>query len=141
MDRRQFLTGILASGSAPILFGGCASKFLANRKINVAVIGVEDFAKLQLKVAKVLEAERVENADKLLKLQVDCGEKRQIVAGVAAYYKPEEIVGKLIVMVVNLKPAVIRGIESNGMLLAAKKKNELRLLTVDGDIVPGASIG
>ena len=118
-----------------------AEKKPAELPVNVAVIGVEDFAKLQLKVAKVLEAERVENADKLLKLQVDCGEKRQIVAGVAAYYKPEEIVGKLIVMVVNLKPAVIRGIESNGMLLAAKKKNELRLLTVDGDIVPGASIG
>ena len=118
-----------------------AEKKPAEQPVNVAVIGVEDFAKLQLKVAKVLEAERVENADKLLKLQVDCGEKRQIVAGVAAYYKPEEIVGKLIVMVVNLKPAVIRGIESNGMLLAAKKKNELRLLTVDGDIVPGASIG
>ena len=118
-----------------------AEKKAAEQPVNVAVIGVEDFAKLQLKVAKVLEAERVENADKLLKLQVDCGEKRQIVAGVAAYYKPEEIVGKLIVMVVNLKPAVIRGIESNGMLLAAKKKNELRLLTVDGDIVPGASIG
>ena len=116
-------------------------KKTAEQPVNVAVIGVEDFAKLQLKVAKVLEAERVENADKLLKLQVDCGEKRQIVAGVAAYYKPEEIVGKLIVMVVNLKPAVIRGIESNGMLFAAKKKNELRLLTVDGDIVPGASIG
>ena len=118
-----------------------AEKKPAEQPVNVAVIGVEDFAKLQLKVAKVLEAERVENADKLLKLQVDCGEKRQIVAGVAAYYKPEDIVGKLIVMVVNLKPAVIRGIESNGMLLAAKKKNELRLLTVDGDIVPGASIG
>ena len=118
-----------------------AEKKAAEQPVNVAVIDVEDFAKLQLKVAKVLEAERVENADKLLKLQVDCGEKRQIVAGVAAYYKPEEIVGKLIVMVVNLKPAVIRGIESNGMLLAAKKKNELRLLTVDGDIVPGASIG
>jgi glutaminyl-tRNA synthetase len=118
-----------------------AEKKPAEQPINVAVIGVEDFAKLQLKVAKVLAAERVENADKLLKLQVDCGEKRQIVAGVAAYYKPEDIVGKLIVMVVNLKPAVIRGIESNGMLLAAKKKNELRLLTVDGDIVPGANIG
>ena len=118
-----------------------AEKKPAEQPVNVAVIGVEDFAKLQLKVAKVLEAERVENADKLLKLQVDCGEKRQIVAGVAAYYKPEDIVGKLIVMVVNLKPAVIRGIESNGMLLAAKKKNELRLLTVDGDIVPGANIG
>ncbi len=118
-----------------------AEKKPAEQPVNVAVIGVEDFAKLQLKVAKVLEAERVENADKLLKLQIDCGEKRQIVAGVAAYYKPEEIVGKLIVMVVNLKPAVIRGIESNGMLLAAKKKNELRLLTVDGDIVPGANIG
>ena len=104
-----------------------ASCFLA---ATLWLVGVATFA-----------AERVENADKLLKLQVDCGEKRQIVAGVAAYYKPEEIVGKLIVMVVNLKPAVIRGIESNGMLLAAKKKNELRLLTVDGDIVPGASIG
>ncbi len=107
----------------------------------VEFIGIEDFGKLQLKVAKVISAERVEGANKLLKLQVDCGDVRQIVAGVAEVYSPEDMVGKLIIMVTNLQPATIRGIESNGMLLAAKRKGELRLLTVDGEIAPGASVG
>ncbi|NLG15015.1 MAG: glutamine--tRNA ligase/YqeY domain fusion protein [Lentisphaerae bacterium] len=107
----------------------------------VEFIGIEDFGKLQLKVAKVVSAERVEGADKLLKLQVDCGEIRQIVAGVATVYSPDDMVGKLIIMVTNLQPATIRGVESNGMLLAAKRKGELRLLTVDGEIAPGASVG
>jgi glutaminyl-tRNA synthetase len=108
----------------------------------VALIGIEDFSRLALKTAKVLAAERVPAADKLLRLQIDLGsEQRQIVAGIALFYTPEQIVGKTVVVVSNLQPAVIRGVESNGMLLAAKTKKDLRLVTVDGDLPPGATIG
>jgi methionyl-tRNA synthetase len=93
-------------------------------------------------VAIVEQAERVEKAARLLKLQIDIGgEKRQIIAGIAEHYAPEEIVGRKIIVVANLKPAVIRGIESRGMLLAAKKDGIMRLVTVDGDIVSGATVG
>ena len=81
--------------------------------------------------------------DKLLKLKIDIGEAepRPLVAGVAKYYTPEEIMGKTIVVVSNLQPATIRGAESRGMLLAAKFGKELRLVTVDGDVPAGADIG
>jgi methionyl-tRNA synthetase len=92
-------------------------------------------------VARVEAAERVVKAKKLLRLQIDLGaEKRQIVAGIAEQYSPEEMIGKKIVVVANLKPAVIRGIESRGMLLAAKKDGVLKLVTIDGDIEPGATV-
>jgi len=92
-------------------------------------------------VGEVLEAEKVEGANKLLKLQVNLGqEKRQMVAGVAEFYTLEEITGKKIVVVTNLKPAKIRGVESNGMLLAATAKKILRLIVPDGDLPPGAKI-
>lgn len=105
------------------------------------LIAIDDVAKVQLKVAEVKEAEKVPDADKLLKLQIEIGqEKRQIVAGIAEYYQPDQLVGKKIIVVTNLKPATLRGIESNGMLLAAKKKKTLTLLTVDLDIPSGAKI-
>ena len=89
-----------------------------------------------------MTAEKVEGADKLLKLQIEVGEEtRQLVAGVAQFYTPEEIIGKTIVIVANLKPAKIRGIESQGMLLAAKKGKELKLVTIDGDMPSGVEIG
>ena len=108
---------------------------------NVVEIGIEDFTKLNLVTAKVLSAEKVEGTDKLLKLQIDCGDRRQIVAGVAKWYTPEEITGKTIIVVANLKPATLCGVESAGMLLAAKTKKELRLLTLDGDMPTGTRIG
>ena len=105
------------------------------------VIEYGDFAKVQLKTARVLAAEKVEGADKLLKLQIEVGaEKRQIVAGIAQFYKPEELIGRTIVIVANLKPAVIRGVESNGMLLAATAGKELRIVMVDGEVPSGAAI-
>jgi methionyl-tRNA synthetase len=105
------------------------------------LVDISQFAKLELRVAQVLQAERVEGASKLLRLQIDIGaEKRQIVAGVAEHYSPEQITGKKIVVVTNLKPAVIRGVTSNGMLLAAKSGQTLRLVTPDGDLPPGARI-
>lgn len=104
-------------------------------------IEYEDFAKVQLKVARVLNAERVPNADKLLRIDIEVGaEKRQIVAGIAKDYKPEEIIGKSIIVVANLRPRKLRGLESNGMLLAAHGENGLALVTVDRPIEPGGSV-
>ena len=107
------------------------------------LITIEDFSKVQLRVARVLTAERIEGADKLLRLTIElgAGEIRQLVAGVAQYYRPEEMVGRSIVVVGNLKPARIRGVDSQGMLLAARSGKELRLITVDGDVAPGATVG
>jgi methionyl-tRNA synthetase len=106
------------------------------------LIDIDYFKKVDLRVAKILSAEKVEKSEKLVKLQIDLGElgARQIVAGIAQFYKPEELVGRLIVVVANLKPAKLMGIESRGMLLAAKKNDKLTLLTVSGEIEPGAKI-
>jgi len=105
------------------------------------LLDISEFARARLKVAKVLAAEPVEGSDKLLKLQIDLGdEKRQIVAGVAQHYSPAQITGMSIIVVTNLKPAKIRGIESNGMLLAASKGKKLALVTPDGDLPPGAAV-
>ena len=83
-------------------------------------ITIEDFMKVQLRVARIVEAEPVEGADKLLKLQVMIGEeKRQLVAGIRKSYEPIDLIGRQIIVVYNLKPAKLRGVESQGMLLAA----------------------
>lgn len=105
-------------------------------------IAYEDFAKLELRVAKVLEARPHPNADKLMLLQVDVGDvQKQIVAGIRAHYTPEQLVGKLIVVVNNLQPAMLRGETSEGMLLAASSGESVILLTVDNpSCVPGARI-
>jgi methionine--tRNA ligase beta chain len=106
-------------------------------------IQYDDFAKVELRVAKVLEARPHPNADKLLLLQVDLGEEspRQIVAGIKAHYAPESLVGKSIVVVANLAPAVLRGETSNGMLLAASSGEKVILLTVDDpECAPGSKI-
>jgi methionyl-tRNA synthetase len=100
-------------------------------------ISIDDFAKVELKTAKVLEVEKVEGADKLLRLQIKIGEEnRQIVAGIAEHYSLEELVGKKIVVVANLKPAVIRGVESNGMLLAVSTNDSVVLVTPEDTDVP-----
>lgn len=92
---------------------------------DVSEISIDDFAKVQLRVGKILTAEKVEKADKLLKFSVQIGDEvRTIVSGIAKYYTPEETVGKNVVVVSNLKPAKLRGIESQGMLLCACQKNE-----------------
>jgi len=104
-------------------------------------IDFKTFEKIQLKTAKVLKAEKIKGADKLLKLQIDLGnEKRQIVAGIAKEYTPEQMTGRTIVVVANLKPAQIRGVESQGMLLAVKSQEGLRLLSADGEVPPGLNV-
>jgi methionyl-tRNA synthetase len=84
------------------------------------VISIDDVIKVDLRVAQILVAERIPKADKLLRLEVDLGyEKRQILAGIAQYYEPEKLVGRKIIIVANLAPRKMRGLESNGMLVAA----------------------
>ena len=105
------------------------------------VITIDDFKKVNLTVAEVIKAERLAKSQKLLKLQIRIGqEERQIIAGIAAHYKPEDLIGRKIIVVANLEPAIIHGEASNGMLLAASQEGTLRLLTVDQDIETGARI-
>jgi methionyl-tRNA synthetase len=105
-------------------------------------ITYDDFQKVQLKSGRVLSAEPVEGANKLLKLSVDVGEERprQIVAGIAEVFKPEDLVGRNVVVVANLAPATIRGVESQGMLLAAGEKTPEALVTFDRDCSPGTKV-
>lgn len=104
-------------------------------------ISLEDFAKIDLRVAKIVKAERVPKSEKLVKLILNIsGEERQIVAGIGATYTPESLIGREIIMIYNLKPAKLMGIDSNGMLLAAKDGEKLRILTVDGFVETGAKI-
>ena len=110
-------------------------------KEEVDLITFEDFQKIDLRVAKVLEAEKVEGADRLIRLQISLGsEERQIVAGVAKFYKPEDLVGRQIVVVANLAPAKIRGVESQGMLLAASGDDGLALLKPDSELPSGSKV-
>lgn len=106
-------------------------------------ITIDDFAKLDLRVAQVISCEKVEKSDKLLKLQVDIGlETRQVVSGIAKHYTAEEMVGKKVILIANLKPAKLMGIESQGMILAAtdKEDNRLALATVSDDIPVGCQL-
>ncbi len=105
------------------------------------LISINEFAKVQLKIGKVLGAERVEGSNKLIKLQVDTGETRQIVAGIAKVYAPDDLVGRKIVVVTNLKPARLMGVESQGMLLAATDDSgDPVILVPEKDVKEGAGI-
>jgi tRNA-binding protein len=100
----------------------------------MSLIGIDDFRRVDLRVAKVIEAAKVEGSKKLIKLVVDLGaEKRQIIAGLAEYYKPEDLVGKYVVVVANLQSKKMMGLESQGMLLATCDKPVLLTIEKDGD--------
>lgn len=104
-------------------------------------ITIEEFQKIQLKTARVLSAERVPKSEKLLKLQVSLGsEQRQIVAGIGKKYEPESLVGKTIIVVANLKPAKLMGIESQGMVLAAGDSEVRGLATLLEEVDPGTKV-
>ena len=135
----------VVTGVSPVPVGKDAASTAATTAkvapLGVALVEYAEFQKIQLRTAKILEAEKVVGADKLLKLQIDIGgEKRQLVAGIAMHYDPAVLPGKTVVVVVNLKPATIRGVESNGMLLAASVGKELKLITVDGEFPAGAVV-
>ncbi len=105
----------------------------------LAQIGIEDFAKVELRAAKVVACEPIKRAKKLLKLTLDDGEgQRTVASGIAKWYKPEDLVGRTIVLVANLKPAVLCGVESQGMILAADAgEDDVRVLFLDN--VPAGS--
>ena len=104
-------------------------------------ISIDEFAKVKMCVAQILEAEKVEGSRKLIKMKVDIGsETRQIVAGIAEAYDAPSLIGKKIVLVANLKPAKLMGLESNGMLLAAIKDGKPVLATFSEDVPNGAQL-
>lgn len=105
-------------------------------------ITIEDFRKVELKVGKVIEATAHPNADRLLVLKVDAGggETKQVVAGIKAHYDPAALTGKTVILVANLQPAMLRGVESQGMVLAASNEQGLGVLTVDRELPPGSKV-
>ena len=107
----------------------------------MGTITIEDFIKVELKTANVIKAERVEGSEKLLKLRIMVGEEeRTLMAGIAKHYSPEEILGKTIIIVSNLKPRTIKGIESQGMLLAVEDEGKVILLTTDKKVKDGLRV-
>ena len=105
------------------------------------MITIDDVMKLDLRIADIIAAEAHPNADKLVVLQIAIGEeKRQIVAGIRKFYTPEELVGKKIVVITNLQPVTLRGVESQGMLLAANTDEKIVLLVPDKDILSGSKV-
>lgn len=105
-------------------------------------IQYDDFAKLDIRAGKVLAAEMVPDTDKLIKCTIDFGEmgQRTIVSGIAQWKKPEDLVGKTLPYIVNLAPRMLRGVESQGMLLAASDENGVALLFPERDLSPGAKL-
>ncbi|MEM2402958.1 MAG: methionine--tRNA ligase [Archaeoglobaceae archaeon] len=104
-------------------------------------ISIEEFKKIDIRIAKIVKAERIPKSKKLLKLTLDLGnEKRQVVAGIAENHNPEELIGKLVTVVCNLKPAKIMGVESQGMVLAADVNGKAVLLVPESDVSPGAKV-
>ncbi len=107
----------------------------------VETIGIEDFAKVDLRVGLIKECVKAENSDKLLVLQIDMGKEiRQVVSGIAKYYTPDDLIDKKVVVVSNLKSVKLRGIESNGMILAADTENGVKVLFADENATPGSKV-
>jgi len=106
------------------------------------MISFDEFKRMDLRIAKIVDADPVEGADKLLKLMVDCGEDepRQVVAGIAETFSPRELIGESVVLVANLEPAEIRGVQSQGMILAAGGEQPLALVVPDRDVEPGEKV-
>jgi methionine--tRNA ligase beta chain len=105
------------------------------------MVTLADFQRIDLRVARVIAAEPHPNADRLLVLRIDLGgEERQIVAGIRSSYEPAALVGKQIVVVANLEPAMLRGVESQGMLLAVRDAERVVLVTTDSAVTPGGKV-
>ena len=106
------------------------------------IINFDDFSKLNLRVGKIISAEEVEGSNKLIKMKVDIGdEERQSVAGISKYYSLDELTNKIVIVLINLEPRKIFGIESQGMLLASIDGDEVSLLQTDKEMIPGSEIG
>ncbi len=103
-------------------------------------IDLPTFQQLDLRVGKIVAAAKIAKSDKLLQLEIDIGEPRQVVAGIAQHYEPDDLIGKQVVVVVNLKPAKLMGVESHGMVLAAKSDGSLFLISPEKDVLPGSTV-
>ncbi len=104
-------------------------------------ISIQDFSEIDLRVAEIKAVEEHPNADKLLVLKIDTGDgEKQLVAGIKNHYSVEELIGRNIIVVNNLAPAVLRGVESQGMLLAARDDDKVVLLTTEKDVAPGSRV-
>ena len=110
--------------------------------LETAMISFDEFLKVELRTARIVEARDHENADRLLVIKVDLGEmgERQVIAGIRGHYANEDLVGKTVVVVANLEPAKLRGEESQGMILAVVDGETVRLLTPDGEVGPGLKV-
>ena len=151
LDEKPFKIGTKTQGPDPI-FPRLGSKAKEEKKVEQKVetptpekvedsINYDYFSKIKLRIAEIKAAERVEGADKLLKLQVSLGdEERQIVAGIAQFYEPDNLIGKKIVLLANLEPAKIRGVVSNGMLLAADIDGRAVVLQPESDVPAGSKV-
>lgn len=116
-------------------------KIATLEEVDESLITIDDFDKLDLRIAEIVECEKHPDADKLLVLQLEVGkEKRQVVSGIAKHYSPEDLIGKKVILVYNLKPVKLRGIESHGMILAADKGKKLTLASTLEDIASGAKV-
>lgn len=105
------------------------------------IIEITDFKKLDIRIGKIIEAEAIPKSKKLIKLTVDIGtEKRIVVAGIAETYEPHSLIGKLVPVLVNLKPITLMGVESKGMILAAEIDNKAILLTTDKEVPAGSKV-
>ena len=106
------------------------------------IINFDDFSRLNIRVGKIIGAEDVEGSNKLIKMKVDIGgEERQIVAGISKYYSLDELTNKTVIVLINLEPRKIFGIESQGMLLASIDEDKVSLLQTDKEMIPGSEIG
>jgi methionyl-tRNA synthetase len=138
-DEVEFIRGKMG-GSTPVLEEKKEEK-VEEKPEEIDEIAIDDFMKIDLRVAEVIQAENIKKADKLLKLQLDLGyEKRQVVSGIAQYYKPEELVGRKVICITNLKPVKLRGELSQGMILAGSKDGSLSLATVDQSLPNGSKV-
>ncbi|MBS4216639.1 methionine--tRNA ligase [Neobacillus rhizophilus] len=134
----EFIKTKMQGGTAP---APEAEEKKEEKPEELAEIAIDDFMKIDLRVAEVIQAEPIKKADKLLKLQLDLGyEKRQVVSGIAQYYKPEELVGRKVICITNLKPVKLRGELSQGMILAGSKDGQLSLATVDQTLPNGSKV-
>ncbi len=139
IDEKKFMEEIEAEIAAKQAEAEKASKAIEKPE-GVAQIGIEDFMGVELRTAQIIACEKVPKAKKLLKLQIDLGyEKRQVVSGIAKFYEPEALIGKKIILVANLKPAVLCGIESNGMILASGEE-EIRVVFLSEDTPLGERV-
>jgi methionyl-tRNA synthetase len=141
-DAIQAVRTAALSQAAPSKKKKKAKKAAAEAPAVPGIITFQDFQKVRLRAGKIVAAEKHPKADRLLVLSVDVGEDqpRQIVAGIATRYAPEDLVGQTVVAVVNLKPAKLRGVESQGMLLAAGEKDVLALVTLSEAVEPGTVV-